>query len=540
MTNATPPPAATSPLAAPTSAIDLVWRCEQVTVYEDRADVVRVADVVLPAGACALRFAAVSPLVDEARLTARVENDGGKLHEGARVDDARVQRRSVAADADDEQARRRLRELDHERLEGERRVAEDEFKLCEATRAHVVAALTTAARGAARRLGRGGSLDDIDAELGGLGERVRAAHEAVAAARGAVERIAAAQRGLAAPLASSTTKRTSDVVVRVSSAEGGPARVVLSTVVPCAAWRPTHEARLTSATPGPTAGSGEVSMRTQASVWNRTGEHWSNARIVLSTARPSLGAEVPTLSEDRLYVRAKTAEERRTIVVEHRTEMVPPSAIRGGAPGVDDGGEARVYSVASASVPDDGRPHQFALGSFAAPASLARVCLPEAKPFVFLRASLRNAGNGPLLAGPVTLVHDGAWVGIGDILYTGVGDELDLSFGSDDRFTVRFQKRTVVDRKLVGRDVVHYVQDATIASTAMTAEEVLVVLRMPVSELAQVQVLPSPHQGTVATVTPDEHGLVRAPARIEPGRDRVVSIAFTFETTGEVRIPPPW
>jgi uncharacterized protein (TIGR02231 family) len=529
-------PASSSAAAA---VLDLDWRCAQVTVFEDRADVLRVAEVDLPAGPCAVRFAGLSPLVDEARLVARLEVPGGGAAPGhARVDDTIVQRRLVDDGADAAVERRQRRERERERLDDERRGADDDLAACEAARAQAEAALSTFMTATGRRLGRTGAWAGIEDDVGRLAERIRAAHDAVAAARAAVERAAAARAGLDAPATmTTTTKRLADVVVRVSATTAGPARVVLSTVVPCGAWRPSHEARLVR---GDGVDAADVTVTTHASVWNRTGEPWRGARLVLSTARPSLGAEVPSLHEDRLQVRTKTAAERRTVVVEHRTEAVPPSATRGGAPGVDDGGEVRVYAVDDASVPDDGRPHLLQLAAFTAPAALSRVCLPEAQTLVFLRASLRNAGRGPLLAGPIALFDEGAWVGTGDVLYTGQGDELELSFGSDDRFTVRFDKRTKVDRRLVGRDVVHYVQETTLSSTAKDAEDIVVVVRLPVSELAAVVVQPSPQHGTVVEVRPDEHGLVRAPVRVEPGRDRVVAVAFTFDVTGDVALPPPW
>jgi uncharacterized protein (TIGR02231 family) len=281
-------------------------------------------------------------------------------------------------------------------------------------------------------------------------------------------------------------------------------------------------------------------VTTHGAVWNRTGEAWRGARLVLSTARPSLGAELPGLSEDRLRLRQKTAEEKKTIVIEHRIERVPPSASQGGAPGVDDGGEARIFAVDGADIPDDGRPHSVELASFEVPCALLRVAIPERAPQVFLRASFKNGGRHPLLAGPVTLIDNGAWAGTGDVLFTGAGDDLDLSMGSDDRFTVRLTKKVIIEKRTLSKDLSHYVQEATLTSTATTPEPVLVILRLPVSEVAQVKVLQSPQHGTDGELKIDAHGLARVNAVLAPGKDKKVAVAFTFDTSGDVQIPAPW
>jgi uncharacterized protein (TIGR02231 family) len=321
----------------------------------------------------------------------------------------------------------------------------------------------------------------------------------------------------------------------VSSPTGGNFKLVVSSLSACAAWRPTHDAHLEREE----SGAARVRFVTHAAVWNRTGESWNDVDLVLSTARPSAGAELPGLRPDRLTLRQKTAEEKKTIVVQHREESVPKSATEGTAPGVDDGGEARVFKAAKASVKDDGRPQRVQIASFTAPCNLERVAYPEVAPQVFLRASLKNAGAGPILAGGVTLLMEGTYVGVGDVVFVGAGESFDLSFGSDDRFTVRTKKRRVDDKKLVGKDVVHFIREAVLTQTGKTNEKVVVHLRLPVSEVKQLKVLPSPQHSTVDAV-PDEHGIVRVAVDLAPNIEKKLVLAFSFDTSGDVRIPDPW
>jgi uncharacterized protein (TIGR02231 family) len=337
----------------------------------------------------------------------------------------------------------------------------------------------------------------------------------------------------AAPL---PQRMVADVELRVAAPEG-KYRLEVRTLVPCAAWRPSHEAMLLQQADGTSA----VRFTTFATVWQQTGEDWTDIELTLSTARPSSGAELPSLRADRLRLRSKTPEEKKTIWVEHRDEVMPRSAQQGSAPGVDDGGEPRVFRAARLSVRSDGRPHRAQVSQFEAPCRPERIAVPELAAQVFLRASLKNAGQHPILAGPVMLsLQEGGFVGTGDVTFCGVGDDLDLSFGSDDRFLVRMRKRRVEDKKLVGKDLVHFVREATLSQSTGTPTPVTVLMRLPVSELKQLRVIQSPQHGTEGELPVDAHGWVHMPVELRPNTERNVALAFTFEQSGDVRMPDPW
>ena len=527
----------------------------RVTVFEDRADVVRTGEVTLSPGGSLLIVCDLPAVLSDHHVVARLEplEPGAAVH--AHVNDVRIDRRVIGGD-DDLAARRAAQHEELEKIDEEVRAAGEDLQQCEASVAASESALRRWAHGASLAAGRGHAGKDAwSAGFAAFEADLDAVHAQRTSARAALA-VVKRRRAHAAEVRGGkpTGQRTvAQLSLRVSVQAAAPARMklIVSTLVPCAAWRPTHEARLLAAPAVGSARAAEhVRFTTYGAVWNRTGESWHGVELVLSTARPSAGAVLPPLRADRLSLRTKTAEERKTIVVEHRQESVPKSAVEGTAPGVDDGGEARTFRVARASVPDDGRPHRVELGEFQAPCTTARVAYPELVPQVFLRASLKNPGPSPILAGAVTLVIeiDGdatpsnsscMWVGTGDVLYVGAGESFDLSFGSDDRFVVRTSTRRVDDKKLVGKDIVHFVREAVLSQSGAAAERVLVHLRLPVSELKQLRVLPSPHHGNDDT-KPDEHGVVRIPIDLPPGVERKVALAFSFDTSGDVRIPDPW
>jgi len=62
---------------------------------------------------------------------------------------------------------------------------------------------------------------------------------------------------------------------------------------------------------------------------------------------------------------------------------------------------------------------------------------------------------------------------------------------------------------------------------------------MPVSEVKQLRVLPSPQHST-EEYKADEHGIVRIPVELAPHVEKKLVIAFSFDASGDVRIPDPW
>ncbi len=539
--------ASAGPGASPssTASIDVTAPIVRVTVYEDRADVAREADVTLPAGAALVVVKELPVLLSDEHVVAHLHPvDGAGV---AHLNDTRVERLIVddGAPSDDQDRRRTALHDEIEKLDDDIALADIALKRVSAERARAEIALRRYGDLLARAVGRGGgSVESWRASLDVLDDKITACDAERAEKRAALDalkkkRVRAADDARPRPLGQRTV---AEVRLRVSSPTGGRYRLSLSNVTACAAWRPAHEAHLSFEGAAADGHGGEVRFVTCAAVWNRTGEAWTDVALALSTARPSAGAELPALRADRLTLRQKTAEERRTIVVEHREEGVPKSATQGTAPGVDDGGEARTFRADKSTIPDDGRPHRVQVASFTAPCSVERIAYPELAPQVFLRASLKNAGAGPILAGGVALSQQGTFVGTGDVTYVGVGESFDLSFGSDDRFTVRTKKRRAEDKKLVGKDVVHFIREAVLSHTGDGTERVMVHLRMPVSEVKQLKVLPSPQHSSVdlGEHKPDEHGIVRVPVELAPNVEKKLALAFSFDTSGDVRIPDPW
>lgn len=78
------------------------------------------------------------------------------------------------------------------------------------------------------------------------------------------------------------------IELTVESAVAGPVGLRLSHLTPCALWRPACRAVLDGHS---------LTLETDAMVWQRTGEDWSDVRLTLSTARSALATDPPRLAE---------------------------------------------------------------------------------------------------------------------------------------------------------------------------------------------------------------------------------------------------
>ena len=510
--------------------IDLPLR--QIVAYEDRAAFERSGTVTLPGGPTEFRIEGVSALISDAHLS------GGLLDApaGAAVDDVRIERRWLSVGGENAE---RLLVLERE-LEG----AADARFVAEQSLTRAAERRIAAERDLARFIEASGraAWHGLDAAifLGGelqLSTALTVADLEVDAARRQLHERADQEQRLQGLLAQGrATRQVLETVLCVrASGPAGTARLRVRGLYPCALWRPSHEAHLRRLPDGRHL----VAWTTYATLWQRTGEDWRDVEITLSTARPGAGASLPNLVEDRLRIRDRAPKPKVTVVA-HRETAAARAELDAAAPGVFDGGEARRWRASEpVTLRADGRPRAVALGQFDAPATAVLSAVPEVSELVFLEATLQN-GERPLLAGPVTLLRDGAHVGVGDLDYIGPGETFQLSFGSDDRFSLAYERRIATEERLLGRDRPVYVHGLELLSTAPETTRVEVVLRLPVSELATVKIVPVEKHCSEGLPQPDTEGRVRYLIDLVPSRRRTLTLGFGIEAGADVQLPPPW
>ncbi|MFF0064733.1 DUF4139 domain-containing protein [Streptomyces sp. NPDC005279] len=514
---------APKPIALPVTA---------VTCLEDRAHIERAVVLDLEAGVQRLRLGPVSALAVDRTLHAELTGDHPATVLDVRIVRSWTPRGPLPSTDDDSALRHHVHTLEEERLAlGQRR-----------DRLH--ARLDLLGRLAAdllREIGEGAGsgeterprwareLDRVDDERDAHGEQLRTVEARLAAL---AAELGEAQRAMHLS-EEEPVELVGHIELTVEASAAGPVGLRLSHLTPCALWRPAYRAVLDG---------DSLTLETDAMVWQRTGEDWSDVRLTLSAARSALATDPPRLGEDRLTLKDRSAAERRTVEVELREEEIgvlgPPPVL--GLPGVDDGGEARVLrSPAPVSVPGDGRAHRVLLSAFTTAARSEYACSPELSPLVSQVVRFDNLSGHALLAGPVDLVRGSGYSGRGTLDFTAPGAPVELAFGSCDDY--RVVRRAEESRDVAGitqRTVVTRTVRLHVSRFSAPGEhgERAVVLRerIPVSEVSAVEIRLHKDSCSPAPDVVDAEGIARWDITLPPGSRRTVTLVYELSASAKV------
>ncbi|MEU9351491.1 mucoidy inhibitor MuiA family protein [Streptomyces griseoloalbus] len=502
-----------------------------VTCTEDRAHVERTTVLPLEAGTQRLRLGPVSALAVDRTLRAGLTAD-----HPASVLDVRMVRgwtpRGPQPTADDSALRHHVRALEEERasLEQQRDRLHTRLDLLGRLAADLLREIGEGAGCGETDTARWArELDRVDDERDSHGERLRTVEARLTAV---ATELSDAERAITLS-ETEPAELVGHIELTVHASAAGQAELRLSHLIPCALWRPAYRAVLDG---------DSLTLDTDAMVWQRTGEDWTDVRLTLSTARSAPATAPPRLGEDRLTLMDRSPAERRTVHVDLREEEITdlgPAPVLG-LPGVDDGGEVRVlHSPAPVSVPADGRAHRVSLSSFTSPARSEFTCSPELSPLVSQVVRFDNRSGHALLAGPVDLVRGSGFSGRGTLDFTAPGAPVDLAFGSrDDHRVLRHTEETRDTAGITQRTVLTRTVRLHLSRFSAPAEhdDQTIVLRerIPVSEVSAVEVRLRRDACSPAPDAVDEDGIVRWNVPLAPGARRTVTLVYDVSASSKV------
>jgi uncharacterized protein (TIGR02231 family) len=507
----------------------------RVTLFEDRAEVLRLAQVELGPGISWVRVSGVTTLVDDPSVLCNVR--GG----AARVLASRVLRRvrevPVASASELKDA-----EADVKATSARGRAAERALEAATAAEERH-ARLIEQWIGALQKVPRLGQTGAApwSAAFAQLSAAHMSANAELASARSAqhaAERDEARAAQRLAQARRTSPRYEAAIELQIECKSAAALTLELSYRTPCALWRPEHLCRLIQTADGAT----QLQVTTAAVVWQRTGEQWQDVRCRFSTARPTQLATPPLLTEDALHLRRKTDYEKRNVVVQVRDQAIALAGLGDGSraasemPGVDDCGEPLLLEASRpATLASDGQPARVDLATLTLPCQLERVCYPERGPAAHLRATATLTGPRPLLAGPVVVVRNGELCGRGRIGYVGRGEPFEVGLGTDDAVRVRRQVEesrevtAVVGTQKLTRTVKLYV-----SNLSGSAQKVSLTERIPVSELREVEVTLLQSTGVQFD---SKDGFARFPLDLPPRATRELQLIYRIEAPARVVLP---
>ncbi len=418
-------------------------RIREVTVYRDRAEVIREARVSVPGGASTVEFAGIPAGVETDSL--RISAEGVPAVLGAVEIVVKVDR--PAETPEYVAARDEVRRLEREIAEksAEHRVDENLLEFLKSLQA-------TTADSESKNLGNGRSdpqaisafYDLLAEKLGSLAMARVARKEADNKLREELD-LAKAKLNTSRPAGDI---RSRVAAVELEAARSGTLTLRLAYVVPRAMWYPSYRATLDAKT-------GNVNWVGEGVVRQSTGEDWTGVKMSLSTASPAQGVEPPFLTSRIL--RPAELRERVTLgrsqgaPMEIESDRLYQNTLSM-APGVAEPTSERAatsqasliksaYNVAfsvpgTSEVPADGRDHRVVLRNETLQGNLVHRTVPGMSSRAYLTSVTTSPADYPLLAGTVRVFAEGAYLGRFPLKETGPGLEFTVPFGVDNRLEV--------------------------------------------------------------------------------------------------------
>lgn len=508
----------------------ILWksRADEVTFFEDRARVHRIASGSCVKGAQTIGVEGVSVLIDDPGLVVRVTKGVGSI-QAAQVRRVIQSEASESFDIQEAEARNR-------KAQGARQFASsvveqvklDRTKLGE-LEASLMEQMNSVPDGeAAHASAWGEALANLDAQWASLQTDLQEARRALLEA----EREERRSQILLNELRTEKPQVNAQVEVQIDVDEDGEFELLLEYVVPCALWRPSHRAWLkTDASP-------TLEVVTMATVWQATGELWADVKCVFSTARLSKPASAPLLEDDVLFTRRKSDEERKVIQVDVREQHIVTTGTDGGRlveemPGIDDGGRPLTFtSERRVTIPSDGEPFRVEVGTLQLPCKTETVAYPELDGAVHVRAIATWNGAYPLLAGPVALMREREFAGISRTDFVGVGEAFSLGLGPQSG--IRIHRRVDEKRGQTKLTNAHWIERAIhvyVSNLSSEERNFEIVERVPVSEIDEVQVTMKDSKYGC-----DRDGFVRISVNLGPRKTLEKIINYRIEHPSKVVI----
>ncbi|MEZ5405881.1 MAG: mucoidy inhibitor MuiA family protein [Verrucomicrobiia bacterium] len=516
---------------------------EQVTVYEDRAKIERVAEENLPAGKAVVIFTNLPLAIDQSSVNVSGASKNQTKILGIEI---REEYLEVASNPAVEQLKTEIQTvgdqkkilIDENAMWGEQldflrkaRQNSSEVESSVASRFDDIKKLyefqqQEISRILERQREITGLLRPIDNEL------IRLEQE--------LERVS-----------SGDATRTLQVRVAVESDQATEAKLLLNYVIGNASWSPEYTARVNT-------DQSTVELSTYGVVQQGTGEDWSDVKLWLSTARPSVGGRMPHLYPQGVDLFEVRPLEDGVSSGREMPAMVPKAMLKksqaeevksrlGGAgflrdqtcnsilvegAGLDSRGFNTTFEIKTpTTIPSDDETHKNMIGVKSFTSKLDYVTTPKLAELAYLRAKLTNTTEFPLLAGTVNLFRDGDFVGKSYVNFIAAGAGFDFYLGVDD--AIKITRKFITDQKGEGgmltkkktllRQYEMSIENFRNKTQTVTVFDQIPVLKNEAIRLEDVSYTPKP------TEMKDETGEVNWQLQVPAGKKETVKLGYQVE-----------
>jgi uncharacterized protein (TIGR02231 family) len=420
----------------------------QVMLYADSVLITRIAEVSLDAGEFNLVFPDIIPEVDEDSLKVTASGEAGFKLFGAQV---KKEFLKEAPSARIQEIQAQIRSLNDEN-----RQFEDQKKLLLEEKSFLDSI----------RLFSGGQIpkdlvtkvptpQELEGTLGFLDAKLRSNYSAVMDCelkmRSLAEKIDVLERELA-QISGPMDKMKRSIIVDAQVNKGGKFSIRVAYLVRGGAqWQPLYDARASFE-------KNEVELVSYGVVRQSTGEDWNDVEMSLSTAKPSIGGNIPDISpwilrpfQPRVLYRDKMSSMPMAAKAQNRALEMQDEATGSAAPEEEvyataqEQGIAVIYKLPrNVSVKSDGSEYKLPVSNQILKANFEYSAYPRMSPLAYLGSRVTNSKELQLLAGKVNIFLEGDFVGTSNINNISPGEEFDLYLGADENVKI---KREVIEKK---------------------------------------------------------------------------------------------
>lgn len=240
-----------------------------------------------------------------------------------------------------------------------------------------------------------------------------------------------------------------DVRVILTSAKGGTGSLQLSYIVRGPYWQPKYDVRADSK-------KAKVQVAYHANIRQNTGEDWRRAKISLSTASPRSGDKHPELGPWRITpyypkpipkpsrhygrnkkMRASAPVMEAAMEMDYAKEAPPMQAIQATAKA---SGTAVNFDIKGKhTIKSDNQPHQVTIMIQQFPATFKYSTVPKLVSQAYLKAEIKNETDFPMLAGESNIFLDNNFVASGSIDTVAPSETFWAFLGIDEGIKVEYK-----------------------------------------------------------------------------------------------------
>jgi len=422
-----------------------------VTVFPRMARVIRTGEIRLGAGQQTVRFVNIPAAADDASIRLSLKGPRGTKLFGVQLKSA------YSAETVQEEIRKlqeRLQALEDQKadLTDQNTARTAEIDILKAL------AKDTANRTGSQAAQRPGDLEKLVRGTQSVGQRIALlladSRKNERARRALDKKIAALRRELQQLGRGTRAQKIAEAELELP--REGDVDFTLAYMLRSAGWSPLYDLRLETGKDKP-----KVALAFAAQVFQRTGEDWNDVKLVLSTARPTSGNQIP----DPTGWWLDFAPKPRKVLRSKRARAAPSEAPamaradkRIGVAALDTQQEEVKYAMAQAqraeyattfvieravTIPADGSRHRVGIADSSHDASLLLVTVPRLQQKAFIEATITYGGEQPLLPGPANIFRGPEFVGTTQLRSFAPGETFTVGLGQDEHVKV--------ERKLISQ-----------------------------------------------------------------------------------------